>query len=140
MAIHLSDFLIPKLLSSFSGDMMRLAREDNSVAVFSSKHPDIGDLVIQDDGDEFTIFLGRFTHVHFNNYDEGLSDREKAERIANDVVVFLQKLFADQIEFYGTGSVGGWRERHRKKRGIISKFILAEKTYVWSGPVKGNDA
>lgn len=81
------------------------------------------------------MFVGAFTHHHFGNDDDRLSAAERHDRIAEDVVAFLEELFSDGIEFYGSTLGGGWRRRVGKPRGLLSKLVFGD-TYVWSGRVR----
>ena len=87
------------------------------------------------EGDEVTLFLAERTHQHFACFDIGLNEEEKAERVIAEVVTFLQKLFADRIEFYGGRYGGGCRERQIEARGWLSKRMFGGMSYVWSGPI-----
>jgi hypothetical protein len=85
--------------------------------------------VLQDDDEEITAFLGRFTHGHFSNYDK-IPTAEKEKIIAEDVVRFLEDLFADRIVMWGSHrGMGGWHP-------IDSHSLVSHgrKEYVWSGP------
>ncbi len=95
----------------------------------SGIHPEVGDIMFYDDGDEITVLVGHFTHSHFSNYDQ-VPISEKEQMIAEQAVSFLEELFADRIIMWGSHrSAGGWRsinhaEDSPKKQG----------EYVWSGP------
>src|SRR3954451_1360141 len=95
----ISDVLIPKLRERFAGRGLQVGVPPEPCAVFTAINPDVGDVVISDDGYELTLEAGRFTHSHFSNYDEDLSETQRAERISEDVVQFLDDLFADRIAF-----------------------------------------
>jgi hypothetical protein len=135
MHLPLRDALIPRLHAAFPDMSMNVGSEGEPLVTFSAKHADVGNLVIQDEGDELTVLIGDITHRHFGNYDRGLGANEKAESIASEVVEYLRKLFADEIEFFGDGLRGGARARGAKARGMLSKLFLGAKTYVWSGPL-----
>jgi len=109
-----------------------------AVVVFSSANPDVGDIEIYDDGEELTVLVGKFTHTHFGNYDTTLSSQQRVERIAEDVVSFLEDVFADRIEFFGSHIGAGGFRRREHPRGLLSKLIFGRKTYVWSGPVRND--
>ena len=132
----ISDYLTPKLKARFSDRSMKLAKAgEGPVAVFPAIHPDVGDVEIFDDGDEITVVLGRFTHTHFANYEEDLTEARREERIAEEVEEFLADLFVDRIELYGSHlGGGGWRLVEDGPRGWVSKIIFGSETYVWSGP------
>jgi len=85
---------------------------------------------IFDDGSEVTLVAGKFTHGHFSDFDSKSPD-EAVKNIVDDVIAFLERLFADQIVLWGSqrGS-GGWYNRDREQ----SAFAKAP-LYVWSGPL-----
>ena len=92
-------------------------------------HPDVGDIVLQDNNDEITIFVGHFTHSHFANYDD-IPAAQKERIIAEDVVRFLDELFADRIVMWGSHrGMGGWQSVDS-----LSLLSVGRKKYVWSGP------
>jgi hypothetical protein len=112
-----SETLIPLLKARFADRPLVVGTGSEPAATFPAVHPDVGDLVIRDDGDELTIYVGNFTHVHFDSVDETLT--------------FLDDVFADRMEFFGS-HLGGGGCRHR-----TAKALLGTRTYVWSGPVDG---
>ncbi|MDR3455881.1 MAG: hypothetical protein P4N60_00425 [Verrucomicrobiae bacterium] len=131
------DFLLPKLKERFPKQGFRVETSPEARVIFPGVHPEVGDIGIHDDGDELTVYAGNFTHGHFSNYDENLSEAQKAEQIAEDVVAFLKSVFADEIIFWGSHmGGGGWRQRS-KPNPFWSKLILGKpkKEYVWSGPL-----
>jgi hypothetical protein len=135
MSHTISEALLPMLHEAFPQHRMQLGPQAHILATYQSPNREVGCVAIQDDGDEITLFLADKTHLHFGNYDDSLSEKEKAQDIAGQVVAFLGKLFADQIEFYGNGASGGCHERNSKQRGIISKLLAGAQSYVWSGPL-----
>ena len=90
---------------------------------------EFGDVEIYDDGDEVTIFLGDFTHIHIGCYEEQLSPAEKEEMIVQQTMDFLSRLFADKIECWKQWWGGGCGPR-----GSRSGFV-----FVWSGRVASNE-
>ena len=136
MSLPLRDALVPKLRAAFSRELMRVGGETEALVVFPAKHPEIGDLVIQDEGDELTVIVGNITHRHFASQSPGSSAEIQAEQLATEVTEYLRQLFADEIEFYGDGSHSGARARSEKERGLLSKLLLGKRTYLWSGPVE----
>jgi hypothetical protein len=119
----LAETLIPLLKARFSDRPFVVGTGSHPAATFPAIHPEVGDLVIQDDGDELTVYVGNFTHVHFDNVD--------------DTLAFLEDVFADRMEFFGSHlGGGGCRKRAGKPRGVVSKALLGRRTYVWSGPVE----
>jgi hypothetical protein len=129
----IAEILIPTLRHRFPVRHMRVGSPPAPCAVFPCIHLDVGDIQIYDDGDELTVVAGKFTHGHFSNYD-ALSAEQKAHQITDDVVAFLDDLFADRIVLWGSheGS-GGWH-----KREAASTLHKSAKSYVWSGPMESD--
>ena len=118
---------------------MRTSLGESPFAVFPAAHPDVGDIAISDEGDEVTVALGNFTHCHFANYDQGIDDAARVRRIGESQVEFLEDLFADRIEMYGSHRGGGGSRRiSAEPRGVLSKALFGRKTYVWSGPTSND--
>lgn len=136
MMVVISDYLLPKLRAHFADRPMRVIPGQAPQVIFPAAHPEVGDIEIFDDGDEVMMVLGKFTHNHFGNDAPSLSDVERAERISEEVAGFLQEIFADRIEFFGSHlGGGGCRVRTGKARGLLSRLMFGKKTYVWSGPL-----
>ena len=141
----ISEILIPKLKQHFPDRGLRIGTDSGSndlkpCAVFPAIHPDVGTISICDDGDELTVHAGNYTHTHFSNYDDELTEEQKAEKISDEVIEFLKDLFSDKIVLYRSyGIFGGWypREENEKKesKGI---FNNRRKEYVWSGPLSNS--
>jgi len=127
--------LIPRLQERFPDRDGRFDFSSKPCAVFPAEHQDVGDLEIFDDGWELTVVAGKFTHGHFSNYEETLSEEQKAEKIVEDVSAFLEKLFTDQIILWGSHrGGGGWRVRNAAQE---SNFIQPTGAfYVWSGSLE----
>ena len=123
------------LNAAFPEVAMRVGQQDEALVVIPAKHHSVGDLVIHDEGDELTVLLGSITHRHFCSQDSSASPEAQAEGIAFEVTTYLRQVFADEIEFYGTGGSGGATVRSDKRRGILSRLLLGKKSYVWSGPL-----
>ena len=130
----LTTYLIPKLRTHFPADSFRLGTAPDAVAVFPAIHPEFGDVEIIDDGDELTVVLGKFTHSHFNCYEDNLSETDKSQKIVTELIKFLQDVFSDQVVFYGTQGVGGGCFSKERK----PPENIRSKCYVWSGPVQLN--
>lgn len=136
MAVSFCSVLVPKLQNRFPERRFELYPEESRFLVYPCEHPDVGDLEIFDDGNEVTVLIGRFTHAHFDCYDKGVSESEKVTRICDDVVDFLEELFADRLELYGSHSRGGGcRAIRGKKRGVLSRALFGRDSFVWSGPL-----
>ena len=104
------------------------------IAVFPAKDPSVGDLSIYDDGDEVTISVGEITHGHFNPYDATLTQEEAEAEITDEVLGFLEDLFADKYLLWKSrdNGSGGWQHLD-----YADKPIQPRKNtdyFVWSGP------
>lgn len=101
--------LIPALQERFRDRGLRISEASPPVATFPAIHPDVGDIVVCDDGDEVTVYLGNFTHAHFgvrsSDADGSVVDRE--QHIVDDVLDFLDDVFTDRIEFYRGALLAG---------------------------------
>ena len=136
MVPSISPQLLRKLAAIFSAGSFRVSETLQPVVVFPAIHPDVGDIEIHDEGDELTVVVGNFTHSHFANYDEGIDEAERAKRIVDALVEFLNELFADQVELYGSHKGGGGARRlSRGPRGVISRTFFGGPSFVWSGPL-----
>jgi hypothetical protein len=125
--------LIPKLQLRFPGRGLRIDSPPSPCVVFPAAHSDVGDIEIYDDGDELTLVAANFTHGHFSNYDDALSPEQKAERISDAVVSFLEEVFAEKVVFWGSHKDGGgWYNVCEDSSAFWAKD---EKWYVWSGPL-----
>ena len=129
------DRLIALLEHRLPGTHISVPGENRSVASIASSCPDIGSLLIVDDGDEVTIFLGRFTHCHFELDDEAESPMAAETRLFEEVADFIGQVLTEQIEFYGRGVAGGCRVRCDKPRSWFSRLLFGKRSYVWSGTV-----
>ena len=130
------ELLIATLSRRLPDHSMSVPGADGCIASFRSPHPDVGDLMIVDDGDEFTVFIGNITHCHFELDDELEPPAIAHEQAVRTVVDYVEAILTDQIEFYGGGTYGGSRPRSDKPRGWLSRMLLGSTTYVWSGPIK----
>jgi len=79
MTGRLSEKLIPKLLARFPDRGLRVHEGRQPAASFPAAHPEVGDLLIDDDGGELTITVGELTHGHFTPKDYQLPSQEKEE-------------------------------------------------------------
>lgn len=130
----LADALTQRLRERFPDMKMVFGAPPEAVVVIPAAHPDVGDIQIFDDGDEFTIIVGNFTHSHISDFN-AQSQQEAEQQSVNNVVGFLEQLFADQIVLWGSHkSSGGWYDRERVNM-QRQRLTEGKKLYVWSGPL-----
>jgi hypothetical protein len=130
----ITDKLIHRLRERFAGRAVVFGVPPAACATFAAAHPAVGDIQIFDDGSEVTLMAGRFTHDHFSDFDSK-SAEEAENNIVDDVVAFLDRLFADQVVLWGSHrGRGGWYIRGAKevREAVRSNGPL----YVWSGPLR----
>ena len=131
----IADKLVPRLRQRFPDRVVTFGSAPSPCAVFGAAHPDFGDVQIFDDGSDVTLVAGNFTHGHFSDYQSTVPEAA-AENIVNDVIDFLDRLFADRIVFWGSHrGGGGWHSRGESD----SDFPIHRtgQLYVWSGPITG---
>ena len=129
--IGLSQKLKPRLLARFPERGLRLHEGKEPVASFPAAHPEVGDLRIDDDGDELTISVGQLTHGHFAPGNNQRPVHEKEEELIERVLEFLDQVFHDRIEFWTAGKSGGWHPRGGKPLASGPNT----RRFLWSGPV-----
>ena len=127
------DVLLPELMERFPNRGFQTQSSGNTIGLFPAAHPGVGNVYIADDGDEATLFIGDLTHLHFN-FDPGETEPEKG--VANDVLEFLDELFADRILIWKSRSTGGDGVMPLETANVFSGIDANDLTFVWSGPVK----
>jgi hypothetical protein len=127
----ISEKLIPRLLARFPDRGLRVHEGTQPIATFPAAHPEVGDLHIDDDGDELTFTVGELTHGHFTPINYQTPSQEKEEELIERVTEFLDEVFADRIEFWTADGAGGW---HAPGGEPLGQWPNRRK-FVWSGPV-----
>jgi len=127
------DVLLPELMARFPDRSLQTKNSGNTIGFFPAAHPDVGDLYIADDGDEATLFIGDLTHLHFD-FEAGEAEPEK--RVGNDVLEFLDELFADRILIWKSRTMDGDGSMPIEDASLFSGITPDDLTYVWSGPIK----
>jgi hypothetical protein len=129
---HLGEGLKQAVLNRYRSDGLSISKDPQTAVKFKATDPAIGDLIIADDVDEITVYLGSLTHSHFSCY-EPISEEEKVQIIVANVISFLDDLFADHILMWiaEDSTRGGWR---RLESGELRPEPNA-RNYVWSGPL-----
>lgn len=129
--------IVIKTLTDRFGPLVKIDPTATEFAVFAAKHPAVGNIVIEAEENEITVFIGSITHGHFGSYEDNLSDEEHAAVIASDVVEFLVDLFDDKILLFTSFWGGGWS---KVENGFEDNFLPGRRTWFnWSGPIDPTD-
>lgn len=128
------DKLIPMLQQRYTDKGVQINLSGNPIAVFPAKHPAVGGIEIYDDGDEATVYIGDITHTHFNPYNHELTQDEIDQEVSEEVIGFLEDIFADQILFWKSkhSGSGGWQ--HIDLRETSIGLDEEAEYFLWSGP------
>ena len=132
----LADALLPLLRERFPDRGLRENAAAEFCAIFPAAHGEVGDISIQDDGTELTVYVGNFTHLHFSYFENDLSPEQKTRWIVEEVVQFLDYMFADRVIMWGSHRGGGGlsTEGAPGYAELRSPRTRLER-YVWSGPL-----
>ena len=80
--------------------------ENGSSIIFPAKSPEFGNVEIYEEcAGAYIVWVGKFTHCHFDCYSG--SEEEQSKEAAEDIIGFLESLFADRVICYGAHSEGG---------------------------------
>jgi len=142
LAEVISDKLIQRVKERFPDSRAKFGAPPKPAVVFPAIHPDVGNIEIYDDGSELTLVAGHFTHGHFSDYDSKSEDAAE-QRIVDDVIEFLGRLFDDQVVLWGSQkSGGGWYSRKgaHDTNPIVERMKEGKQLYVWSGPLSRGGA
>ncbi|HVP77375.1 MAG TPA: hypothetical protein VMV04_05730 [Thermodesulfobacteriota bacterium] len=126
--------LVTKFQDRFPDQPFHIDESEPFTIVVPPKHPAMGGLKIFDNGSSMIIELVPFTHEHVSIWGPDLAEGRNA--MVRDVIVFVEDVFEDKIEFYGGPRGGGYQEKGQKTRGYLNKLYFGETTYVWSGPIE----
>jgi hypothetical protein len=131
----LTDVLRKAITQRFPEIQITTHLPPGAAIVIPAIHEGVGDISIWDDGGEATLVLSDITHGHFTDDAPGISEEEAAHLIAEDVMGFLEHLFADRVLLWKRPSGGGgWRVL---ADGEVPQVHSDAGTqfYFWSGPV-----
>jgi hypothetical protein len=104
------------------------------MAVFPAKHASVGELVIWADSREATVSIGDITHGHFGAYNPELTQDQIDEEVTNQVLDFLEYMFADKYLIWKSDAdgSGGWQHFDYMDRPLERR--MDAEYFVWSGP------
>jgi hypothetical protein len=137
--MSIRDVLVPLLVERFKERGLLLGKPPDPIAVFPGIHPEVGEIRISDSGTSADLAVGNIVYDHFfNPYDQERGTDKAVEGIANDVVRFLEELFADRLLMWRSvdGRTRGWRERG--EAGHSAPLVIDDReylVYLWSGPL-----
>ncbi len=123
------DVLITKLKLEFPDVEFNVDQSGYLVSI-PPTYPEFGNIEIQDDNEEFIIFIGGFTHIHISCHDLTITKQKRVEVAVNEVVEFLYDLFTDKIVFWGSSENGGGFYYPE-----FSSIKNNERKWLWSGEV-----
>ncbi|MEO6394069.1 MAG: hypothetical protein ABIP75_19600 [Pyrinomonadaceae bacterium] len=128
------DKLVPLIRLKYGDRSIQSDEQPGPVAVFPAKHPRVGDLQIYDHGEEVTIYFSELTHGHFNPYESELKQEQIDELVANEVMEFLDDLFADRYLLWKsrTGNSDGFQLIDPSLEPIA--YRPDTDYFTWSGP------
>ncbi|MFT3685887.1 MAG: hypothetical protein QM783_13360 [Phycisphaerales bacterium] len=142
--MSLFDLLINELTQRHPARGLRTTQSSSGdrSAIFPAAHPDVGDIVITEDGEtELIVYVGKFTHTHHANYNDKLRGTERDKAIVASVVGLLDEIFADRIVMWGSHKGGGgFAECEDPRSSAAAKKVRqhaggAVPLFVWSGPL-----
>jgi len=115
------------------GSKVKVNLNSRDFAVFEAAHPEVGNVTIEEDGNEMIVSVGNLTHGHFGIYEPDLGVEEQETYIAESVIDFLVDLFDDKFYLFSSAGSGGWaRSDFVKESDMLSPNT---RWYKWSGPV-----
>lgn len=126
------DTLIPELNRKWPHLNLRLEGCPELYLRVPAACPEVGDLFIFEEGDEAIVGVGQITHRHVSVYDTSLSIPERIRVIIDEIIWFLEALFANRV--YLLKYVGGAGASVVVKQGehiVVPDGALA---YTWAGP------
>jgi len=127
----LKEKVLNSLLHHFND--VTVDRKSKYFAIFPAKHPEVGEVRIEEDGSELILYIGEITHGHFGSYEPGLSEQEHSEIIVESVTDFLRDLFADEYYLFRGDQSGGWARLDMVKESDMRSRNM--RWYKWSGPI-----
>jgi hypothetical protein len=129
-SMSLTEIVTAKLKTAFPNRQFCFA--DDARQPFATLPPEwegFGAIELVDDGDEWMVHFGSFTHTH-------LVGAERQE-IAEQVVQILQDTFADRLVFWAIGEngSGGVDQQDAEPFWSAAERPVNLRRGVWSGPL-----
>ena len=131
----LKETVIAALEAHFGAEVI-LTPSSREFASFDAKHPDVGKVVIEDDGKELTVWVGNIHHGQFASFEDGLSEAEHEAVIVDQLIGFLVDLFADNYLLFKARWGGGWTPVEEVADSKLRSRY--RQWFKWSGPIDFN--
>lgn len=112
--------------------------DEGPLARFRAAHPAVGDLQIHAGAYGVDVRIDDILHDSFHSYDAHLDEGERNRRLLNEVVRFLDELFADRLLFWKAAEGGGLGWRERGITGSFDPLVMDDRVYqvyLWSRPL-----
>lgn len=125
------------LVEKFDG-LVTIDNSSNTIAIIAAKHPDVGDLVIEQMDDELVVSVESISHGHFACYEDSLPIDDQESEIVSNVIDFIELLLDEKILLFTSSWGGGWVDCESEID--VTKLSKRKTWYTWSGPLPlGND-
>jgi hypothetical protein len=126
--------LLAALRTHFPYRELLLGTPPNPVIIIPAQHPAVGNISIWDDADEVTLEIGDITHGHFGVYNTPGAE-ELAQAVTEQVIAFLDTLFADRVLLWKARSGGGagWHVLDAA-HAFTYQLAASLQCFLWSGP------
>ena len=131
--MKLCDKLVPELMTRYATQGPIPGQPPDAIITLPARHAAFGDVEIFDDGHEATIFVGVFTHMHIDDWGEGLSEEARADRILDRILEWLDALFDDRVIAWGSHKGGGGCEWISPDE-TLEEHASRGEGWIWSGP------
>ncbi len=134
------DSLVPALKREFGDWDIQFDTPPQAIATFPAAQPEVGKVLVYDNGDEVTVTIEKITHGHFRAYGESIPEAQGDESVTEDVIDFLHALFSDRILLHCSydGRTGGWTRIDLAQDGS-AEFLKSRRYYLWSRPFENYD-
>jgi len=121
--------MIKKLDEDFPSLEFSINNEEKHI-IIPPLYNDFGDLVIQDEDYELTIYLGNFTHFHIGDFEEPINEN----KIILEASEFISDIFSNKIVMWGSNEKSGGFYYMNENPNLESSQTENHKQYTWSGP------
>ena len=115
--------------------------DGNVIMRVPAQAPEVGDMVVYDDGDELTVAVGKIDHCHFETYCvDAHTEKERQAVAAENAVQWVTAVMNEQVRFrnefqHGRIVSGSSWLTEDQDGGRILKATDEWKEYTWTGLV-----